>query len=316
MTSAPLAPSISRALRGLSSTHQTLLIDRYHRLLPVLLELLRPREILERNRAWAGVRPVDKGATRLLTVKMARRVRAYIKSYAASQAEDPEELWHLLRAYCRYGPIGLLEAIPSILPPLVDDALQECADFHRLAKHPRSDAGIYIRELLDRYAHDLSLPRLPPFVARYAFATDRRITRWFFGEGSETEYIPKTYRRLNMLQSFPHQRWTLDMVPLPVECLLSRRHTTPVSPWLLWTVDSCTKQIMGLRLCSAPPTARDVLLTLRWSIWHYDAPWWPARGVPDLLMVPASIGTVDALAQRALSYIRTRLVFADTAATT
>jgi hypothetical protein len=307
MTTTQLKPSISRGLARLSAAHQRLLTERYQRLLPVLLQLLRPRDILERNRAWPGVSPIGKGATRLLLVKHARAVRDCIKRHVMSQPDDPDELWRLLRAYCRFGPIGLLEALPSSLPPLVDDALQACADFHRLAKHPRSDAGIYIRELLDQYASDLGLPRLPPFAARYAFTTDRRITRWFVGEGEPTEHVPKSYRRLNLRQPYPNQAWTLGAMTLPVECLYSRRHPAAVTPWLLWTTDSCTSQMMGLRLCPAPPTPRDLLLTLRWSIWHYGAPWWPARGAPDLLLAPAQFGGFEAAAQRALSYIHTRV---------
>jgi hypothetical protein len=86
-------------------------------------------------------------------------------------------LWQLLRAYCRFGPIGLIDALPSLLPPLIADELHDYAAFVRLAKHPRTDAGVFIRERLDALADDLGLPRLTPWLARYAWATDKRTER-------------------------------------------------------------------------------------------------------------------------------------------
>lgn len=49
------APSISRVLRGLPQAHQQFICEQYERLLPVLLRVLRPSDILERNRTWPGV---------------------------------------------------------------------------------------------------------------------------------------------------------------------------------------------------------------------------------------------------------------------
>ncbi len=279
-----IAPSIHRVLCGLTPEFSTLITERYQRLLPILFRLLRPRDILERNRAWPGVRPINKGTTRLLATRNGSTLRACIKEYVLSDGkdEDTDELWQLLRAYCRYGPIGLIEVLPSSLPPLVADVLQDCADFHRLAKHPRTDAGIYIRELLNQYADDLGIARLPSFVARYAFASDRRITRWFVGDGPVTDSISKTYRRLNLNQSFPNQIWTLGMSQLPIQCHLARRHPSLVTPWLIWITDKHSQQLMGLRVCVGPPTPQDAMLALRWSIWPYDPPWWPGRGAPGV----------------------------------
>lgn len=174
------APPMNRALQGIAPDYQVLITERYQRIGPILMRLLRPRDILERNRTWPGVSPKGKKSTSLLQTKHARQVRRCIKEYSAATGDDTDELWLLLRAYLRFGPIGLVEALPSSLPPLVPDALQECANFHILAKHPRSDAGVYIRQILDTYADDLHLPRLPRFVARYAFAARGQTERWFF----------------------------------------------------------------------------------------------------------------------------------------
>lgn len=72
--------------------------------------------------------------------------------------------------------------------------------------------------------------------------------------------------------------------------------------------DDYTQSLMGFRLCPFEPTARDVLLTLRWSIWHYGAPWWNARGAPDILVVSESFQVSDHAFQRVLRYLQTRLV--------
>jgi len=166
-----IKPSIQRAVRGLAPEYQQVVIERYERILPVLFQKLTGRDILERNRAWPGCSPQGKGATTLLTHRGLRDLRDAIKTYVNQYPEEnADELYALLYAYCRYGPIGLLEAMPSHLPSLMDERLQELADFHRLGKHPRSDTGIYIRNLLEHYCDALGIPRLPDFVARYTYA--------------------------------------------------------------------------------------------------------------------------------------------------
>src|SRR5439155_15296717 len=76
-------------------------------------------------------------------------------------------------------------------------------------------------------------------------------------------------------------------------CFLSRRHQILVEPWLIWIIDSHTATLMGFRVCPNRPAERDVWLTFRWSIWHYDAPWWHARGIPDELIMPSELGALD-----------------------
>lgn len=188
---------------------------------------------------------------------------------------------------------------------LIAEELQACIDFHRLAKHPRSDAGTYIRSLLDQYAVDLGLSRLPPFITRYAWANDRYRERWFVGESSTTEHITKTTRRLNLRLPYSHQHWRLRTISLPFQTWLARRHAQLLTPWLCWCEDVYTNALMGFRVTPAPPTACDVQLTVRWSIWHFDAPWWKARGVPDILDVPAALDLSADDTRRALAYTRT-----------
>lgn len=57
------ALSIERALRGLAQEQQQLIQERYTRLLPVLLLLMGPHDIYERNRTWLGTSPVGNVAT-------------------------------------------------------------------------------------------------------------------------------------------------------------------------------------------------------------------------------------------------------------
>jgi hypothetical protein len=301
-----LKPSIARALQGLSGEYQDLVVQRYLRLRPVLLMLLRPRDILERNRTWPGAHPRGKAATTYLVPREANRARDVIDAFAASVNENPNELWVLFREWCRYGPIGLINAVSSDLTPVISDELQECVAFHRLAKHPRSDAGTYIRELLDVYADQLGQPRLPRFIARYAWAMDRKIDRWFASESEKTEHIPRTTRRLNLEKSYPHRRWIVRLIPLSIRCTLSRRHPIPTEPWLVSIDDECAGDQMGFRLCRAVPTAADLWLTLRWSIWHHDAPWWPVRGAADEVVVPDELNVAHS-DQQALSYLRMRV---------
>jgi len=305
----PQFPSIARATRGLLPAHQVILEQRYWRLLPILCLLLRPSEIARRNRTWPGSKPEDKAATTYLSTKEASLAREIIATYAAQEHEDVGQLWPLFRAYCRYGPIGLLEALPSDGERLVPDMLQECADFYRLAKHPRADAGLYIRPLLDQYADDLGISRLPPFAARYAWATDRKFERWHTGDSASTEHVSRTTRRIVLGQPYPHKSWRTHLAPLDITCQLSRHtSTTVVRPWLLWVSDEHTGALMGYRICATEPTPQDLALTLRWSIWHFGAPWWPARGGPEILKAPQNLLEVNASSRRALSYLHTKLV--------
>jgi hypothetical protein len=99
------------------------------------------------------------------------------------------------------------------------------------------------------------------------------------------------------------------IAPLPFRCILAQRHLITVDPWLIWTTDDYTDTLMGFRICADRPTKQDMLLTLRWSIWHYGAPWWKARGAPDLLLMPPHLeGATTEMERRALFYIRCRLV--------
>jgi hypothetical protein len=168
---------------------------------------------------------------------------------------------------------------------------------------------MYIRELLDEYADELGYPRLPAFVARYAFASNRRIERWYVGDHIGTEHISKTTRRLNLDQSYEHQRWTLKIAPLPLKCQLSERHLVSVQPWLCWMLDRYTSTLMGIYICPVEPTTEDALLCLRWSIWHYDAPWWKARGAPDNLTLPRNLAELSAKGERTLRYLRCQVTY-------
>lgn len=79
--------------------------------------------------------------------------------------------------------------------------------------------------------------------------------------------------------------------------------------------DEMTTTLMGFRLCASQPTMRDYLRTLRWSIWHSDAPWWKSRGIPDNLVLPSAAGSLNDDAQRALRYLHTEVEYEDTACT-
>src|SRR5688572_15450372 len=111
-------PSIHCAIRDLPLPYQTLIGERYQRIHSILQILLRPRDILERNRTWPGIKPRGKQATRYLSLTRARQARTTIRRYAAEHEENADELWQLCRAYFRYGPIGVVDALPSDLPPL------------------------------------------------------------------------------------------------------------------------------------------------------------------------------------------------------
>ncbi|MDP9315748.1 MAG: hypothetical protein M3R24_33620 [Chloroflexota bacterium] len=301
------APSIKHALRGLSSQHQLIIQERYLSILPVLLILMRRREIYERNRTWPGTSPTGHAATSWLTAGRLRYARNVINAYAEKECQDRDVLWRLFQAYCHYGPIGLVDVLPIDLAPLITDELQECATFHRIGKHPRSDAGMYIREILDMYADELQLPRLPPFVARYAWATHRYLDWWFVGESEESEHVSKITRRLNSNAQYPNAQWQIRIAPLPFDCLLSGRHRIHVQPWLTWAVDKHAPTLMGFRVCPSYPRAQDLWLTLRWAIWHYEAPWWKARGVPDEVLVPEMAYDHSADVLHALEYLRVQV---------
>jgi hypothetical protein len=237
-------------------------------------------------------------------------MRDIIKAYADEVWEDSGELLQLCEAYCCSGLIGLADALPSKLPPLVPAYLQELADFIRLGKHPRANAGIFIRSLLDKYADALGLPRLPVFVSRYAFAKDRKTDRWFVGENAHTAHLPKTTRRLNRNLNYPHRCWHMMATQLDVACCLSHRHHHGIYPHLIWIVDEHTESLMGFRLCPTYPTHQDILLCYRWSIWHPGSAWWKARGVPEYLRVPPGYENLVRVpdATRAMHYTHCRLL--------
>jgi hypothetical protein len=77
--------------------------------------------------------------------------------------------------------------------------------------------------------------------------------------------------------------------------------------------DEMTTTLMGFRLFASQPTTQDYLRTLRWSIWHVDAPWWRARGIPDQLVLPAAAGSLPDDAQRTLHYLQMEVEYADPA---
>ena len=295
--------AIRRASKGLTSEFHELLIERYQRIFPVLLNMMRPNDIYERNRTWPGIRPEGRAATHWISGIQAKKAQNQIKNYAAQHNENDDELWKLFYAYCRYGPIGLIEALPNNLSLLIPTALQEFANFIRLAKHPRSDAGTYIRELLNDYADQLGLAHLPPFVARYAFTSDRKLERWFVGEKENTAYISKTTRRLNTNLPFEQQCWEARIAPLPLDCRLAHRHPIQIQPWICWIFDILTETLMGFRICSHIPTTQDILLCFRWAVWHFNSPWWPARGAPDILLLPPQYLNIPSNARRSLHYL-------------
>jgi hypothetical protein len=294
-------PSIHRAISGLPHPYQAVVQKLYTRLLPVLYLLLSPSDIAKRNRTWPGSSPEGKVATGFLVPKMSVVAREVINAYAAKSGEDVDELLILFRVYCRYGPIGLLYALSTNLSELIADEILEYANFLRLAKHPRANVGLYICELLNRYADDLGIGRLPIFLARYIWASDQKVERWFVVESSRTERVEKTTRRLNFIGTYPHQRWIVHQTFLSFTCFHSRRCPSPSRPWLIWITDEYTGALMGYRVCPGEPTLRDYALVLRWSIWHYGAYWWPSRGVPDTVVAPFSV--TDPATLRALQYL-------------
>jgi len=300
------APSISRALRGLSPDHQQRLTALYHRILPFLNTCLSRNDITERNRTWPGVSPEGKGAT-LLIAKHKKALRESIEAFAEVQDEHPQELHDLVEAYLKYGPIGLIEAIEDLETSLVPEELFELARFHRLGKHPRSDAGLYICEVLKQHAADIGLDEPPAFVSRYTFATTRRLKNWFFADDVLSEHVPKGTRRLNQLLPYPHQQWHVVQQQIPFDCLMSKRHQQLVRPWILTTQDPFTNAFMGFRLSLWKPHASDYFSLLRRSIWHYDLSWWSERGVPDILCLPDPPSSSSTLVNKALFYTHTTL---------
>jgi hypothetical protein len=169
---------------------------------------------------------------------------------------------------------------------------------------------------LAQYSDALGIPRLPDVVARYAYATERRITRWFVGDATTTERVPKTTRRINISQPYLHQRWIAHGMKLPLRCSLSQRRPVLIEPWIVWMYEAMTTTLMGFCLCACQPTMQDYLRTLRWSIWHFDAPWWKARGIPDRLVLPSAVDSLPDDTRRALHYLQTEVEYAETAYTT
>ncbi len=305
------SPSIERVLAGLNTPYQDYINGQYERILPILLKLLKPHAIWERNRTWPGVSPNGKQATRLLLAKNASKLRQAIRTQIEGSDESEDELWELIRSYCLHGPIGLIDALDHPLEPLVPDELGELARFHRLGKHPRSDAGIYIRELLSMYAQQLGYAQLPNFVARYAFASNRKLKNWFFGDSQQTEHVPRTTRRINRNIPYPHQRWHIHAQQLRLECRLAERHPDSIQPWLLWINEPYTNTLQGIRLCAFEPGFQDSMVAFRWAIWHFNAAWWGSRGIPDTLAIPYLIQQSDPALCEALRYTQTNLIEQD-----
>jgi hypothetical protein len=80
---------------------------------------------------------------------------------------------------------------------------------------------------------------------------------------------------------------------------------------MVWIIEQMTSTLMGFCLCADQPTMQDYLRTLRWSIWHVDAPWWKARGIPDHLVLPSAAGSLNGDVQRALHYLQTEVEYAE-----
>lgn len=299
--------SLQRTLHGLDPSLCERIITLYERLTPLLHLLLRPRDIYERNRAWPGVRPVGRDATRYLSPNESWRARDVIVAYAAQSQEDAEELWSLFYAYCRYGPIGLVDALDDDTE-LAPREIQEYAQFLRLGKHPRSDAGMYVRELLDAYAVVCGHPALPPFVSRYLFASSRLLDRWFFAEQSHTASQPKVTRRANLNILYPHCRWLFWARPLGVECHISSNDKATLVPWVCGFTDLSTNSVMGLQISVGVPSPVVFGSCLRQAIWHFGATWWPARGVPDAVVIPEKLLAVETLFARSLTFLHCRVI--------
>lgn len=301
MTSA--TPSIHRVLRDVSPVVGQIISERYHRILPILSTLLSHTEIVQRNKTWPGTSPAGKGATRWLMVQHKDHLREVIKAFAKSQQEPESELSCLTNAYLRHGPIGLIDAIDSDQESLIDEDILACARFHRLAKHPRADVGLYIRELLARYVQASGSPTaITPFVARYAFASTRRLKQWYVSDDVSTEHVPKTTRRLNLDAPYLHQRWRTSCLQLELLCASSARQTQLARPWMITMQDEFAGALMGFRLLSRRPTAKDYACLLRRSIWHHDMAWWPERGAPEYLRLPTGDGG-DPLTDQALGLL-------------
>ena len=281
--------SLNRTLRGLAPLYQARITSRYERLLPLLRLLLRPRDIYERNRAWPGVRPIGKEATTYLSPSESWRARDVIVAYAIQSQADSDELWDLFYAYCRYGPIGLVDAFLEDTVEFAPREILEYTRFLRVGKHPRSDPGVYVGELLDAYADTLGIPRLPAFVSRYLFASQRLLDRWFLPEHDTTSNQPKTIRRLNTAHMYPHHTWMYWAAPFPVQCFVNDYHPTPVEPWLCGFTDMSSGEIMDVQVSIGKPSTSNFGIGLRQALWHFDASWWPARGIPDRIVVPEVI---------------------------
>lgn len=300
-------PGLQRTLRGLEQPFQQRITERYKRLLPLLGILLRPRDIYERNRAWPGVRPVGKEATTYLSPTASWRARDIITAYAAQSQEDSSELWDLFYAYCRYGPIGLVDALGEDVG-LAPHDIQAYAQFLRLGKHPRSDAGVYVRELLDAYAVIRRYPPPPPFVSRYLWASNRLLDRWFFSEQPETADQPKTTRRINLNILYPHCRWLFWTKPLGVECRINNNGPKTVDPWICGLTDLSTNSMMGFQISINAPSPVIFGMCLRQAIWHFGNTWWPARGVPDAVVIQSQFADIETQFMHPLRFLHCQII--------
>ena len=300
-------PSIQRSLRDLPPPYQSYIQEQYTRILPLLLTLLTPYAIRERNRTWPGVSPTGKEATSLLMVKHLSKVRRAVHSYAIQANDNEDQLWSLVMAYCRFGPIGFIDALAHTIDSIIPDQVAEYARFLRLGKHPRADAGTYVRELLNRYTHNLGLAELPNYVARYAFASNRKLTNWFVGNDTQTEHVVRTTRRLNRNLTYPHQRWHVFIKQLDIKGRIAERHPDTINPWLIWIVDHYTGVLQSVRLCVYKPHLRDIFVALRWGIWHFNSPWWNSRGIPEIVTIPWSSSIEDPSIVESLTYLHTEI---------
>lgn len=280
---------LQRSVDGLSAPYHTRVVERYNQILPLLFMLLRPRDIYERNRAWPGVRPPGKAATTYLSPQESWRARDVISAYAVQGQEDADVLWTFFAAYCQYGPIGLIDALTTDDDAFAPREIHAYARFLRVGKHPRSDPGIYVRELINTYADMRGIPRLPTFLSRYVFASQRLLDRWFFPEQHQTADQPKVTRRLNRTQSYPHHTWTYWAAPLPFPCVLHQEDSTCVVPWLCGFSDVASGTHMDIQVSLGVPTAAVFGIGLRQAIWHCGCTWWPARGIPDHIVVPPAL---------------------------
>jgi hypothetical protein len=94
------------------------------------------RAIYKRNRTWPGVSPEGKLVTSMLLVKNAKHIRAEIAEYVRDHPDNSDELWILVRGYCQFGPLGLLDALNQDLPPIIPENSSSSCVFIDLVNIP------------------------------------------------------------------------------------------------------------------------------------------------------------------------------------